>query len=129
LKSLGSARGMDYSYVVGGTSISCLRLLFLFFFSIFYLCVLLFWSTQTLCQFMNSSESDQLQHWEKEIRKNPDQFNPPPCDFLTHTGVHEAAPVVRILAFLSHFQSCFRLETRRNLKWNFFSLYCLQEPS
>jgi hypothetical protein len=41
----------------------------------------------------------------------------------------EAVPKVRILAFSSRFQLFFRLETPRNLKWIFFTLYCLQKPS
>jgi len=42
---------------------------------------------------------------------------------------HEAAPVAQNFALSSCFQSFFRLETPRNLKWLFFTLYCLQEPS
>lgn len=43
-------------------------------------------------------------------------------------GASEAVPLAQFLAFSSCFRSFFRLETPRNLKWIFFTLYCLQKP-
>ena len=83
MKSFESASGLDYSCVVGGTSIKLLCVCFLFF----YLFICVFCTLSAAIQLCVRRGTPQIvtkfSSHRKRNHNKPTQFNPPSCVFLT----------------------------------------------